>query len=102
MNTDYKSLQVTKNNGITEVVLTGPGRGNAMGPDFWREMPELFAALDRDAEARAVIIRGEGKHFSYGLDLIAMQADLGEHFGGTNLAAARTRLLDLIGEMQQA
>jgi len=99
----YKSLKVEKSEGVAEVVMIGPGKGNAMGPDFWREMPEVFAELDHDEEARAVIIRGEGDNFSYGLDLAAMMGDLGEQFGaGKNLAAERTRFLDLEGEMQEA
>lgn len=101
--TEYKSLRLEKKEGVVEVVLIGPGKGNAMGPDFWREMPEAFASLDRDDEARAVIVRGEGDNFSYGLDLAAMMGDLGQHFGaGENLASERTRLLDLVGDMQKA
>lgn len=101
--TEYKSLRVKRHEGVVEVVLIGPGKGNAMGPDFWREMPEAFAELDRDDAARAIVVRGEGDNFSYGLDLAAMVGDLGSHFGsGENLAAERTRLLDLVGEMQKA
>jgi len=100
---EFKSLRVEKNKGVIEVVLTGPGRGNAMVPAFWREMPEVFAALDRDDEARVVMVRGDGDNFSYGLDLGAMMSDLGSHFGaGENLAEERTRLLDLVGDMQKA
>ena len=103
MTGEYKSLKVEKNEGVAEVSLIGPSKGNAMGPDFWREMPELFAELDRDQDVRTVIVRGEGSNFSYGLDLAAMMGDLGRHFGaGENLAAERTRLLDLVGEMQKA
>lgn len=101
MSTEYKSLRLEKLSGVTEVVLTGPGKGNAMGPDFWREMPILFAELDRDEETRAVIIRGEGGNFSYGLDLMAMAGNIG--VGAPNqLAAERTKFLDKVGEMQQA
>lgn len=103
MTDSYRSLRVERaDNGVVDVVLTGPGKGNAMGPDFWREMPELFTALDADESVRAIVIRGEGKHFSYGLDLLAMSAELGPLIQGDNLALARTRLLDLIGRMQQA
>jgi enoyl-CoA hydratase len=102
MDEKYKSLRVEKGGGLAEVTITGPGKGNAMGPDFWREMPEAFRELDCDEEIRAIIIRGEGDNFSYGLDLAAMTGDLGPHFGGANLAAERTRLLDLIAGMQQA
>jgi enoyl-CoA hydratase len=104
MSTEYKSLRLEKQSGVAEVILTGPGKGNAMGPDFWREMPVLFAELDRDEETRAVVIRGEGGNFSYGLDLMAMAGSIG--IGGVGapnqLAAERTKFLDKVGEMQQA
>ena len=102
METEYRSLKLARQDGVAEVMLIGPGKGNAMGPDFWREMPELFATLDRDESVRAVIIRGEGANFSYGLDLTAMMNELGPLISGENLAAARSRLLDLIGDMQGA
>lgn len=102
MNTEYKSLRLAKSEGITEIILTGPGKGNAMGPDFWREMPEVFSSLDRDAETRAIIIRGDAGNFSYGLDLAAMTSAINPDMTGANLAAERTRLLDKIGDMQQA
>jgi enoyl-CoA hydratase/carnithine racemase len=96
------AIRLQKSEGVTEVILVGPGKGNAMGPDFWREMPDLFAELDRDAETRAVLLRGDGPNFSYGLDLTAMMTELGPHLAGGNLAVQRTRLLDLIGDMQKA
>jgi enoyl-CoA hydratase len=102
MKDEYKSLRLAKNEGIAEIVLTGPGKGNAMGPDFWREMPELFTSLDRDEDVRAIIIRGDGGNFSYGLDLAAMTSAITPQMTEPNLARERTRLLDKIGEMQQA
>src|ERR1043165_8681298 len=102
MSSESKAIRLEKSEGIAEVVLMGPGKGNAMGPDFWREMPEVFAQLDGDDEVRAVIVRGDGKQFSYGLDLAAMMAGLGQHFTGANLAAERTAMLDMVMQMQQA
>ncbi|MDT8408445.1 MAG: enoyl-CoA hydratase-related protein [Wenzhouxiangellaceae bacterium] len=61
---------------IAELVLTGPGRGNAMGPDFWHELPEAVAGLNADLQLRCLIVRGEGAHFSYGLDLPGMAAEM--------------------------
>jgi len=100
MSTEYKSLRIEKQSGVTEIILTGPGKGNAMGPDFWREMPVLFAELDRDEVTRAIVIRGEGGNFSYGLDLVAMTGEIGA--SGKNLAAERTRFHDKVLDMQQA
>ena len=102
MTNDYRAIRLEVSEGVAEVVLIGPGKGNAMGPDFWREIPEVFARLDGDDEVRAIIIRGEGGNFSYGLDLAAMMGNLGTHFGGSNLALERTALLDLVLDMQKA
>lgn len=96
----YAAFDVTSQDGIAEVHLKGPGKGNAMGPDFWRECPEVFRALDCDDDVRVVLLRGSGKAFSYGLDLMAMAGELGELISGAPGAAERTRLLDVIGAMQ--
>ena len=37
---------------IAQVTLIGPGKGNAMGPAFWAEMPDVFGTLDADPDAR--------------------------------------------------
>lgn len=99
---DYVSLRVTTSDSIAEVALLGPGKGNAMGPDFWREVPQVFQALDRDESVRAIIVRGEGAHFTYGLDLPAMMGDLGPMLSGDAMAAGRTRLYDKIIELQRS
>lgn len=96
----WVSLRVDRRGPVAEVVLRGPGKGNALGADFWREAPLVFQALDRDPQVRAVLVRGEGAVFSYGLDLAGMAASLGLDADG--LAGARARLLDTITAMQAA
>jgi enoyl-CoA hydratase/carnithine racemase len=103
MATAYASLRLEQAEGIAEVVLTGPGKGNALGPDFWRDMPEVLRALDADDSVRVILLRGEGAHFTYGLDLMAMTESLGPLIMGEgNLALERTKLLQLIEKMQAA
>jgi len=99
----YQSLRIEKADGIAEVVLIGPGKGNAVGPDFWREMPDVLRELDADESVRVLLLRGDGAHFSYGLDLPAMLETLGPLLTGeNNLASERTKLLQLIQRMQGA
>jgi enoyl-CoA hydratase len=98
---DLKALQVVRRRHIARVRLLGPGRGNAMGPEFWRETPLVFRALDADDGVRAVIVTGAGRDFSYGLDLGSMSGELtapAAADGGP--AAPRTRLLGTIRAMQ--
>lgn len=78
MDTERRSLSIDASAApIAILQLLGPGRGNAMGPDFWRELPAAVAAIDAAAEYRALIVRGAGGQFSYGLDLPAMAAEIG-------------------------
>jgi len=72
----YESVTVDIADHVARVTLIGPGRGNAMGPAFWAEMPDVFGTLDADPEVRAIVLTGSGKNFSYGLDLVAMGGSL--------------------------
>jgi enoyl-CoA hydratase len=76
MGDTYESLTVDISDHVAQVTLTGPGKGNAMGPAFWAEMPEVFAKLDADRDVRAIVLTGSGRNFSYGLDLPAMGGSL--------------------------
>ncbi|GLW94097.1 crotonase/enoyl-CoA hydratase family protein [Actinokineospora globicatena] len=96
------SVRVDVSDHVAEVTLLGPGKGNAMGPDLWRELPVVFGELDADPEVRAVVLTGSGAHFSYGLDLPAMMPTWGEVLAEGALAAPRTRFLEEIRALQGA
>ena len=76
MGDSYESVTVDISDYVAQVTLVGPGKGNAMGPAFWAEMPEVFAKLDADRDVRAIVLTGAGRNFSYGLDLMAMGGTL--------------------------
>lgn len=97
-----QSLTTTVSDHVATLTLIGPGKGNAMGPDFWRELPLAMAELDANDDVRAVILTGLGAHFSFGLDLMGMAGELAPVLMGTPDAAARARLLDVIRAMQGA
>jgi enoyl-CoA hydratase len=86
----YESVTVETKEHVAQVTLIGPGKGNAMGPAFWSELPEVFAALDADRDIRAIVITGSGRNFSYGLDLPAMGATLAPVLAEGALAGPRT------------
>jgi enoyl-CoA hydratase len=102
-NTLWKSVTVTRIGAVAQVTLIGPAKNNAMGPDFWGELPLVFGGLDADPGVRAVVVTGSGRNFSYGLDLAAMSGLSGSLMDGAdNLAAPRTVLHDHIKQMQKA
>src|SRR5271170_4091792 len=90
MGQPYESVLVDTKDNVAQVTLIGPGKGNAMGPAFWSELPELFAALDADPDVRAIVITGSGRNFSYGLDLPAMGGTLAPVLAEGALAGPRT------------
>ncbi|MEU6828421.1 crotonase/enoyl-CoA hydratase family protein [Nocardia beijingensis] len=100
--TDWQAFTVETKDHVAQVTLIGPGKGNAMGPDFWRELPEVFQALDTDPEVRAIVLTGSGKHFSYGLDLPAMSGTFGPLLADRALAAPRTDFLVDVRRLQAA
>ena len=102
MSTPNESLAVEITDHVAQVTLLGPGKGNAMGPAFWAELPVVFAELDADPEVRAIVLTGSGKNFSYGLDLLAMGNTLGETMSGEVSARPRTDFHATVKRMQQS
>ena len=82
-----EALSVEIKDNVAQVTLLGPGKGNAMGPAFWAEMPVVFGELDADPEVRAIVLAGSGRNFSYGLDLLAMGATLPSVDAGSDSSA---------------
>jgi enoyl-CoA hydratase len=97
----YESVTVDIEGHVAQVTLVGPGKGNAMGPAFWAEMPEVFAKLDADRDVRVIVLTGSGKNFSYGLDLPAMGGSLSGVLGGGS-ARPRTDFHATVLRMQGA
>ncbi|HHH11805.1 MAG TPA: enoyl-CoA hydratase/isomerase family protein, partial [Sorangium sp.] len=61
-------VQQQRRDGITEVVLNRP-KVNAMNSALMTELTHTFAALASDETVKGVLLRGEGKCLSAGLDL---------------------------------
>jgi enoyl-CoA hydratase len=69
--------------------------GNAMGPEFWTDLPLAVEALCDDPTVRCIVLAAEGKHFSVGLDLKSMAGSImGGGGGGTSSQASRNATLN--------
>lgn len=96
-----RALEVSISGHVAHVVLTGPGKGNALGPDFWRDAPGVFDALDADEQVRAIVLSGADGNFTYGLDLPSMTSELRYALAGPAMAAERTRFFGQLKTMQR-
>ena len=97
-----ESLTVDVDGYVARVTLVGPGKGNAMGPTFWAELPEVFSSLDADPDVRAIVLTGSGRNFSYGLDLAAMGDTLSPMLADGALARPRAEFHTRLRTMQQS
>jgi len=91
-------LRVDRDGDLATVSLLAP----TMAPALFTELGETFAGFAGEPALRAVILRGDTKVFSYGLDLPAAFAAWGPVFSGQGLAAARTELWKMVREIQAA
>ncbi len=96
----YQSLDLQETDGVLTVTLLGPGKGNAMGPEFWDELPRAMDDINRQPDVRCIVFRGSGDHFSYGLNVAQMMPHLGKMTTGTVVAHQRADLMDMIRQMQ--
>jgi len=90
-----ETLRIERNDHVASIVLEKP----TMPPLFFEELGAAFDELSSQSSVRAVIVRSDCKHFTYGLDLPAAFAELGPGLqGGT--AAVRSDLHRTILRLQ--
>ncbi|MFI9391335.1 enoyl-CoA hydratase/isomerase family protein [Streptomyces bauhiniae] len=63
---DKDGVRLTVDDALATVTLTNPAKRNAQSPALWRALAEAGRALP--GSVRVVVLRGEGKSFSAGLD----------------------------------
>jgi enoyl-CoA hydratase len=102
MNTQHESLTVEIKDNVAQVTLIGPGKGNAMGPEFWSEMPVVFAELDADPQVRAIVLTGSGNNFCFGLNLLTMGNTLSDTMSNEVSAKPRTDFHTHLKHLQES
>ncbi len=81
---EYESILLQKENWIARITLNRPDRLNAIIPKMAQELLEALAEVDKDDDARVLILTGAGKGFCAG-------ADVGGMTGGTQQGMGTTR-----------
>ncbi|MEL6233932.1 MAG: crotonase/enoyl-CoA hydratase family protein [Pseudomonadota bacterium] len=69
-------VSVERDGHVAEVVLNRPDKGNALDGAMFAALADTGRSLARDADLRAVVLRGSGGHFCTGIDLSALQGGL--------------------------
>src|SRR5918996_2217022 len=69
MATNYQTLLMTNEGGVTTIAFNRPEKRNAMSPQLHGEMFELLTDLRYDKGTRVIVLTGAGENFSAGQDL---------------------------------
>ncbi len=70
----YEFIKYTKEAGVATIALNRPEVYNALNDEITFELQAALKAVKKDAEARVVVLTGEGKAFCSGQDLKAAAA----------------------------
>src|SRR5690349_6923854 len=68
-NRDFASLGFAEPTpGVLEIVISNPKHLNAADASMHRHLAAVWRIIDQDESVRAVLVRGDGEHFSSGGD----------------------------------
>jgi trans-feruloyl-CoA hydratase/vanillin synthase len=65
----WQTVKVTVEQGICWVSFNRPEKRNAMSPTLNREMRDVLETVEQDADARVLVLTGEGSAWTAGMDL---------------------------------
>lgn len=68
-------VRIETNGDVRELVLCAPHRRNALNRPMLNELAAAIGTIAADAEARVLVVRGEGKSFCAGADLTSLFGD---------------------------
>jgi enoyl-CoA hydratase/carnithine racemase len=66
---NFSSIEYAVSDGLAQVTLNLPDRGNPIDQTFCREIKELAVELSERADIRAVLLAAKGRYFSVGGDI---------------------------------
>jgi enoyl-CoA hydratase/carnithine racemase len=87
-------IEVGIDGGVAHVALARPDKFNAMDEAMFAAIGDTFRALGRDGAVRAILLSGEGKHFTAGLDLDYASSQFAPNADPGRAAEARLRHIE--------
>ena len=94
------SFRIERREAVAHFILCDSASRNALKRDFWMQFPKIVRDLDRDGEIRALILRGDGNHFSSGIDVSLLSAFVAEP-GDRELGRSRANLRLMLLKMHE-
>ncbi len=75
---EYTNIKLERENAVATIRLNRPAALNALSPELLHEFSAAVAEVRDDQSLKALVVRGEGRAFCSGADLIAMDAALAD------------------------
>lgn len=75
---EYSNIKVARENAVATIRLNRPDAMNALSPELLQEFSDAVAAVGQDQSVKALVIRGEGRSFCAGADLIFFDSIFGD------------------------
>ena len=94
-----ETVAISQQGKVAVVSLNRPEKANAMNWQMWQDIRSAMQWADRTPEVRAVVLQGEGKHFTSGIDLTMMMGLQGQIKDDCD-GRMREKLRQLILELQ--
>jgi enoyl-CoA hydratase/carnithine racemase len=85
---NYQTIRYQRHGDIGTLTLARPGKLNAQNPLMWQELARLGAELRPDQSLRCLVVTGEGRAFSAGIDLVEGMAGIVAELAGDDTLAA--------------
>ena len=101
---DEAFVKATQDGPIYEIILTRPEKRNAMNNALMEQLETAIDAAERTPGIRVIMIRGEGKGFSAGIDLMGF-TDMVDAFGEgwqNNLFPMTARYQSILTKFEQS
>lgn len=94
----FETIATQLDGHVATLSLNRADKANAMNWQMWQDIRSAMQWADTTPEVRAVVLRGEGKHFTSGIDLTMMmglQAQIKDDCDGRSREKLRALVLEL-------
>ena len=98
---EYETLLVRNDDGVLTISLNRPEKLNAWNEQMHHDLSRVFDDVNRDFDARVVILTGEGRAFSAGGDVQFLERLVEDRAGWERIAAEGRRIVMGILECRQ-
>lgn len=67
--TQFDTLSISLEDHVARLDLNRPEKANSFDAAMWSELKQAYEELDQSKDVRVVVLGGQGKHFTTGIDL---------------------------------